>query len=196
MYSLQATSDGYAYILNSEIFQELLDEDPEFSKEVIMSLIREVREHTIHQRTPLFLQTGKNLPTEPLPWFAVSCAAAIESFYRSGLNAILIRQLTGETAAFFPNMHIQTPTRILYINGFKGLRYLFETRIDPNEYSNPELTGLALALIPGIVMSPISSILEACNVGHKNPEPLMVRWTRVRFLCIFILKKPLNLQRD
>uniref|UniRef100_A0A7S3UZ77 Cyclic nucleotide-binding domain-containing protein n=1 Tax=Aplanochytrium stocchinoi TaxID=215587 RepID=A0A7S3UZ77_9STRA len=176
--TVQATSDGYAYILDSEVFHELLEEDPTFSQDVICSLVNELRHQTIVQRTPLFLQTGKNLPTEPLPWFAISCAAAVESFYRSGLNSILIRQLTGGPAAFFPNMQIQTPTRILYINGFKGLRHLFETQIDLSDYPNPQLMGLALALVPGIVMSPISSILEACNVGHKNPEPLVIRWTR------------------
>lgn len=27
-------------------------------------------------------------------------------------------------------------------------------------------------------MTPVSSMLEACNAGHSNPEPLSRRWTR------------------
>lgn len=36
----------------------------------------------------------------------------------------------------------------------------------------------AAAIAPGVIMTPISSILEACNAGHMNPEPLYRRWTR------------------
>lgn len=44
----------------------------------------------------------------------------IESYYRSGLNAWLNAQLTGRPMAnMFPMFHIQIPTRVLYINGFK-----------------------------------------------------------------------------
>jgi len=75
-------------------------------------------------------------------------------------------------------MHIQMPTRIVYINGFKGLRQQLDSRVQPEDYANPTLVGLGLAVTPGIIMTPISSILEACNAGHANPEPLYKRWTR------------------
>lgn len=75
-------------------------------------------------------------------------------------------------------MHIQMPSRVLYINGFKGLRYFIENQVNPNDFKQPQLAGLGLALVPGIIMTPVSSILEACNVTHMNNEPLMRRWTR------------------
>jgi len=177
--TVRALSDGALYRLNAQVFTELLEESPEFSQEVIYSLAKEVRAKSRLERTPLFLQSGKAMPSTTLPWFAISCAAAIESFYRSGLNAILNAALTGQKrAALFPNMHVQIPTRILYINGFKSLRFALESRVPISSYENPQLVGMGIAIIPGVVMSPISSILEASNAGHANPEPLSVRWIR------------------
>ena len=34
------------------------------------------------------------------------------------------------------------------------------------------------ALLPGVLMTPVSSVLEASNAGHSNPEPLYRRATR------------------
>jgi len=78
-------------------------------------------------------------------------------------------------------MHIQVPTRIVYINGFKGIRKFLDTKIqqyniDQTEYGKP--VRLLAAIIPGIVMTPASSILEASNAGHSNPESIYKRWTR------------------
>jgi len=75
-------------------------------------------------------------------------------------------------------MHIQIPTRIVYINGFKGLRQFFDSKVKSQEWENPQLVRLAAAIAPGLCMTPMSSILEACNAGHSNPEPLYRRWTR------------------
>ncbi len=176
--TVRALSDGACYRLQADVFRELLEESPEFAQEVIFSLTREVRSHTRSARTPLFLTSGKAMPAEPLPWFAVSCAAAIESFYRSGLNAYLNAHLSGQPlGTLFPNMHVQLPVRVLYINGFKGLRHLLDSRVQISEFESPQLAGLGLAVLPGIIMTPISSVLEACN-AQMNPEPLQVRWTR------------------
>jgi len=176
--TVRAVSDGACFRLQADVLRELLEESPEFSQEVIFSLCKEVRSHTRMSRTPLFMQSGKAMPAEPLPWFAVSCAAAIESFYRSGLNAYLNAQLSGQPRGkLFPDMHIQLPTRILYINGFKGLRHILDSRVHINDFENPQLVGLGLAILPGVAMTPISSILEACNAS-MNPEPLSTRWTR------------------
>jgi hypothetical protein len=30
----------------------------------------------------------------------------------------------------------------------------------------------------GIIMTPLSSMLEASNAGHMNPEPITTRWMR------------------
>lgn len=176
--TVQALSDGYAFVLDSAIFQDMIDEDQEVAQQVIHSLVVELRQQSYVERTPLFLQQGTDIKQDTLNWFAVSVAASIESFYRSGLNAILLSQLTGKPAAWFPNMHIQLPSRIAYINGFKGLRYIFDQQLDPRDYSYPQLAGMALAVTPGVVMTPVSSVLEACNVTHMNNEPLMLRWTR------------------
>jgi len=64
------------------------------------------------------------------------------------------------------------------INGFKGIRYYLNEKFDPSTFSNPTATGLLLTVAPGVLMTPLSSILEACNVSHSNPEPLYKRWTR------------------
>eukprot|EP00924_Labyrinthula_sp_SR-Ha-C_P010364 maker-scaffold_23-snap-gene-4.62-mRNA-1 protein AED:0.04 eAED:0.04 QI:82/1/1/1/1/1/6/29/496 len=174
-----ALSDGCVYTLDAEDFRDLVNEDPQFSSNVIQSLIVELRRQTKTQRTPLFLQQGKDIPGEALPWFAISCAASIESFYRSALNALLIGQLGGgKRPAFFPNMHVQLPTRVVYINGFKGIRYFLDHEVDPLNYQYPSLVGMGLAVAPGLIMSPVSSVLEAQNVTHMNNEPLMRRWTR------------------
>lgn len=59
----------------------------------------------------------------------------------------------------------------------KVLPYL--QKLYPSNYeANPGLFRLALAVAPGILMTPISSVLEASNAGHSNPEPMYKRWTR------------------
>lgn len=84
-----------------------------------------MRKHTRSQRTPLLEQSAKTTPV-----FAVSIAAGVESFYRAAMNAILNQQLTGvRKGSLFPNMHIQIPTRIFYINGFKGIRQFLDTKV-------------------------------------------------------------------
>jgi hypothetical protein len=37
---------------------------------------------------------------------------------------------------------------------------------------------LLMAIAPGVIMTPISSILEASNAGHLNNEPMETRWMR------------------
>eukprot|EP00042_Codosiga_hollandica_P044059 m.427308 g.427308 ORF g.427308 m.427308 type:complete len:144 (-) comp56698_c1_seq24:832-1263(-) len=119
-------------------------------------------------RTPLFEQMG---PTRP-PFFAASVAASIECFYRSFMSSLMIEKLTGQKTPRFPTMHIQMPTRIFYINGYKGIRYLMDTNVNPEMFSNPQLMRILVAVTPGIVMTPISSFLEATNAVKHNPVPL------------------------
>ena len=114
-----------------------------------------------------------------MPWFAIATAAGVESFYRSALNSLLNARLSGTpVTSYFPNMHVQTPTRIAYIAGFKGLRHWTDNNFKPHEMRNRLQFNIALSCLPGVVMTPLSSILEACNVGDKNPEPLAKRWVR------------------
>ncbi|RHY88358.1 hypothetical protein DYB37_009775 [Aphanomyces astaci] len=162
-----------AYSLDSQSLSTLL-KDPEIATDVMYSLNREVRRHMNLLNTPLLEQHAK-----PTPIFATSVAAAVESFYRSALNSYLNARLTGQApATLFPNMGVQIPTRVAYINGFKGLRHYLEKNIDDDAYENPGYVRIAKAIAPGIIMTPVSSMLEACNAGHMNPESLATRWIR------------------
>jgi len=172
--SICNADDCVAYTLSSDKFNNMFKSNPRFAWDVAYSLTVEVRKHTRAQRTPLLEQHPKKTSVT-----AVSLAAGIESFYRAALNAVLNQRLTGvKMVSLFPNMHIQVPTRIVYINGFKGLRARLDSAVDPDTYANPTAVRLGLAVTPGILMTPVSSILEACNAGHSNPEPLYRRWTR------------------
>jgi len=116
--------------------------------------------------------------SKPIPIVPTTIAASVESFYRSALNAILNARLSGKKASLFPNMHIQIPTRILYINGIKNLRHYLENNIKAEQFPsvNPTTFKLGLACMPGVIMTPMSSILEASNAGHMNPAPIYTRW--------------------
>jgi hypothetical protein len=168
----KANSDRVvAYTLKAEDLRRELDQSPKLSQEVIYSLTREIRNYTKAQRTPLLEQHAKKTP-----YMAVSIAASIESFYRSALNSLLNARLSGnKNAPLFPNMHIQIPTRVVYINGFKGIRQYLDEQIRLEEV--PTHIRLGAAITPGIIMTPVSSYLEACN-AVQNKEPLIHRWRR------------------
>jgi len=167
-------TDVTAYELSSDYLNNCFAKDPQFAFNVAYSLTMEIRFHTRNQRTPLLEQRPKTTPI-----YAVTLAAGVESFYRSALNALLNQHLTGiKMVSLFPNMHIQMPTRIIYINGIKGLRTYLDANVKPEDYQYPKLVRLGVALAPGIAMTPISSILEATHAGHSNSEPLYTRWMR------------------
>lgn len=162
-----------AFALKSTALADVLV-DQDASREVIFSLSKEIRRQASLLQTPLLEQHAK-----PTPWLASSIAAGIESFYRSGMNSLLNARLTGQPVAqLFPNMGMQVPTRVVYINGFKGLRHLLEKHVDADAYEYPQAVRLFEAVSPGIIMTPISGLLEAYNAGHMNPEPLTTRWIR------------------
>eukprot|EP00128_Syssomonas_multiformis_P013136 Colp12_sorted_trinity150504_noHs@21415 len=167
------SEDLTAYVLHSDDLKEELRSDNDLAREVIYSLCREVREYTKILRTPLLEQHAR-----PSTLVTTSIAASVESFYRSALNAILNGHLTGKRGSLFPSMHVQIPTRVVYINGLKGLRTFFEKNIRPEDHAFPTLMRLAQVVGPGVCMTPVSSILEASNAGHLNPEPLYRRWVR------------------
>ena len=97
-------------------------------------------------------------------------------------------------------MHIQVPIRIAYIAGFKGLRaYIdkFDDDAEPHYIDNDGGTSkpigtedehgvaggkfwrrIGITIAPGIIMTPLSSVLEASNAGHMNKEPMSTRWMR------------------
>ena len=108
-------------------------------------------------------------------------AAAFEAYYRSALNSLMNASLTGTKSALFPNMHVQIPTRVLYINGFKATRQWLTNEVDArtqhqaDDGDSRSYLLLVPALLPGVLMTPISGVLEASNAGHSNPEPLYRR---------------------
>lgn len=170
------TQSCTAYAMSRDAFRAYLRRDPDLAEDVIVSLAAEQRNRTKFFRTPLLAQR-----TEEVNYSAVTIAATMESYYRSALNSLLNQRLSGVASPLFPNMHVQVPTRIMYVNGFKGLRALFDREIAPDSYgSHASRTAVRFAtmILPGIVMTPISSVLEACNVGHANSEPLHLRSLR------------------
>lgn len=58
----------------------------------------------------------------------------------------------------------------MYINGFKGMRAFFDRNVRPEEYQNPNMVRYAVAIGPGILMNPISSLLEASNAGKSDDD--------------------------
>ena len=167
----RATTDGVAWRLSAETVEQRLKLGGDFSVGVATGLCAEVfRMSESYNPTPLFDQ-----PPRQIDVAAVSVAAAFEAYYRAMLNSLLNSSLSGKSSAtLFPNMHVQIPTRVAYINGFKFLRLFFSEHIDmASTYGK-----LIPALLPGVVMTPVSSLLEACNAGHANPEPLLWRSTR------------------
>ena len=160
--------------MRRETFLKLLKTKPEIATYIAEGLCQELRRGSKKYATPLLQQkqTEVNMP-------AVAIAAGIESYYRSALNALLNARLTSSARAeLFPNMHIQVPVRISYITGFKGLRALLDKHVDPDQWEYPTLVRLAATLSPGVIMTPISSILEASNAGHMNSESMTTRWMR------------------
>jgi CRP-like cAMP-binding protein len=151
----------------------VLKTEPDITLHIAEGLCAELRVGSRKFATPLLEQQQQEINVP-----AVSIAAGIESYYRSGLNSMLNARLTGVRGDLFPNMHIQVPTRIAYITGFKGLRHVFQKNIHADQYEYPTAVRLFEALAPGIIMTPISSLLEATHAGHINTEPMQTRWMR------------------
>lgn len=172
------TDECTIYSLSSATLNKHIDENPKLAKEIIHGLSKEVRKNIAHRKTPLLEQ--KSVHTKH-PLLVTSVAAAFESFYRSAMNTALNYRLQGKVIpsfqALFPNMHQQLPIRVCYINGFKGIRLYLDENVDVRNYSHPYLMRIFMAFTPGLVMTPVSSLLEASNV-NQNPEPLLTKWRR------------------
>jgi CRP-like cAMP-binding protein len=174
---------------------KVLHKRPDIGIEIASSLSDEVRVASKKYATPLFEQRQQEINVP-----AVMIAAGIESYYRSALNAQINRALTGVTSDWFPNMHIQVPVRIAYITGFKGIRSVMDRYMEQQDNTVVESAAsaasssssssaatsqtqqagfrMAMAIAPGVLMTPISSVLEASNAGHLNNEPMSTRWMR------------------
>lgn len=201
-----AITSGVCWRLSSKSLEHALryptsSSERDLAVDIASGLSVEVFRLSNSYSTPLFEQ-----PVQKVNVAAVSVAAAVESYYRSALNAFLNAAIqstmnresgakaassavksTGMTIAqIFPEMHVQIPTRVCYITGFKVSRqWLAEVMEEPvaaatarGDERARSMFMLVPALAPGVLMTPISSILEACNAGHSNPEPLYRRWIR------------------
>ncbi|KAL3907344.1 MAG: hypothetical protein SGARI_003582 [Bacillariaceae sp.] len=166
------------YEMPREMLLKTMRQHPDMGIQMASALSEEVRVASIKYATPLLEQRQQDINVP-----AVMIAAGIESYYRSALNAQINKALTGVSAEMFPNMHVQVPVRIAYITGFKGLRSVMDKTMDSQEdadrskHSNFGLR-LGMAIAPGVIMTPISSVLEAANAGHLNSEPMATRWLR------------------
>eukprot|EP00048_Salpingoeca_helianthica_P016958 m.235034 g.235034 ORF g.235034 m.235034 type:complete len:422 (-) comp19867_c0_seq1:138-1403(-) len=160
-----------AFELSGETVRDAFT-NAEFSRQVARSLCTDILQSAGKYRTPMLEQHSRKIN-----FLATTVAAAIESFYRSALNSLLNRRLTGTKGPLFPDMHIQIVTRMVYINGLKGMRRYFETHYDADTHHHPATTRFLLACAPGLVMCPVSSVLEATN-AHLNPEPVHIKWIR------------------
>lgn len=159
--------------MKRDVFLGILQQHPDMALSISAALCQELRQGSRKYATPMLEQKQQevNIP-------AVSIAAGIESYYRSALNAMLNTRLTGVKAELFPNMHVQVPTRIAYICGFKVMRAKLDANVDADKWEYPDAVRLGTAIMPGIIMTPISSVLEASNAGHMNKESMMTRWMR------------------
>ena len=200
-----AITSGVCWRLSSKALQKAVTarnvNDNELALDIASGLAAEVFRLSNSYSTPLFEQ-----PAQKVNVAAVSVAAAVESYYRSALNSFLnaaiqstmAKDAAGKAAAsavkssgmslaqMFQEMHVQIPTRVIYINGFKLSRQWLAGLVEEpvaaatarGDEQTRSLIMLIPALLPGVLMTPISSILEACNAGHSNPEPLYRRWIR------------------
>jgi hypothetical protein len=82
----------------------------------------------------------------------------IDAYYRAGMNAFVNKAIMRQsTANLSVNMMIQVPTRIGYIIGYKSIAA--NCGIE-NKFLNNVATGL--------VMTPISGLLESCNAYPRE----------------------------
>lgn len=178
------------------LLKMLKEEHPDIGVGIATSLSGHIRACSKKYKTPTLGPNEQIIQQMP----AVMIAAGIESYYRSALNAQVNRVLTGVKADLFPNMHIQVPMRIAYIAGFKGLRAYIDQYDDDaeshyvdNDGGDSKVIGtgndynvasgkfwrrLGITIAPGVIMTPLSSVLEASNAGHMNKEPMATRWMR------------------
>jgi len=179
-----AVSDGLAFKLGSPQLRDIFD-NGSVARGVARGLSAEIFRMSDRYRTPLFEQ-----PPQVVNVAAVSVAAAFEAYYRAAMNSLMNASLTGQASALFPNMHLQIPTRVAYINGFKATRQWLSNEVDArlgSATTSAERAGLLLvpALLPGVLMTPVSGLLEACNAGESNPEPLFRRmWRGLAPRCV------------
>lgn len=169
-FNAQCVTDVVAYRLLRDRLDEALNCSPTLAKAVIHGLSLSIRQSQFHLSTPLLEQS-----THRTTITATTLAALVDAYYRSAMNNLYNRVVMHKTSgAFFPQMHIQIPIRVVYLNGLKQTRRICDRWDAPAGYAGP--WKALMSFMPGIVMCPFSSILEASNVGDVNKTPMMTRW--------------------
>jgi len=161
-----------AYRLRHSDFDEIVASDAASMKCIVGSLCEFVRARQTSVGTPLL-----EIKSQKHSYLPLALAAALESFYRSAMNNVINGAIgNGSRGPWFPSMYVQLPVRVLYITGLKKIAEVcsaFDTR---DRTLPPQLLRLGMAVLPGVLMCPLISVLEATH-AHSNPQPL---WRRFR----------------
>lgn len=182
-FNVRTDTEVVAYELTRADFNELIESYPQILLPVARALANHIRsEETRHETTGLMEQRGATYSAKgnkaKTAYTATAMACFVESFYRSMMNSFLNSQLSGRPMGpvhtWFPSMHIQIPTRILYITGLKELRRIFGEIDTRDRLVSQSTLNMLLAFAPGIIMTPMSSVLEATH-SQGNKEPMRQR---------------------
>lgn len=184
-FNVRTETEVIAYELQVADFRKLLDSYPQIMLPVARALAKKIRAEDIRYETTALLEQRGTVPSKERKtktiYTATALAATFESFYRSAMNNFINSQIAGRPLgpmrSWFPAMHIQIPTRVVYISGLKEFRRILG-EIETRDRLIPQsLLQMLLSFAPGVIMCPLSSILEATH-AHGNAEPMKTRWTR------------------
>lgn len=181
-FSVVTQTDTVCYEISREDFADVITQYPQLMLPVATSLAKYIRSEHRGITAGLFHQKGIVQKHEKTAYVATGLAVFVESFYRSAMNNVINAQLDGKAvgppSTWFPKMHVQIPTRIVYITGLKELRrHSNEIEFRDSKYFSPGVGRLLLSFVPGVAMCPLSSVLEATH-ARQNTESMMIRWTR------------------
>ncbi len=180
-FNIATDTEVVAYEMTKDFFDSVVRSEPALLQPIVAALAHYIR--TQHRQVTSGAARAKGLvtPRETTAYTTTALAVFIESFYRSAMNNVINAKLDGKPiggpSTWFPKMHIQIPTRILYITGLKEIRRAcgeIETR---DRAVSQKTLKLVLSFVPGVVMCPLSSVLEATH-SRQNTEPMMQRWRR------------------
>lgn len=184
-FNVRTDTECVTYELSVSDFNSIVQEHPQIMMPVARALARHIRQEDIRLESSGLLDQRGTVPSKKSKsrtvYTATTLAATAESFYRSAMNKIMNAQLSGKPLGpfwtWFPSMHVQIPTRVMYINGLKEIRRVFGEIETRDRFIPQPLFQTLLSFAPGVIMCPVSSILEATH-AIGNTEPLRTRWTR------------------
>lgn len=172
-FNAECLTDVVAYRIHRADLDRLIARYPPIAMYIIQAMSTYIRHQQKRYDTPLLEQKSHRTS-----FTSTTIAAFVESFYRSAMSNLINMRVTGIRGAWFPQMHIQAPIRICYINGIKQIRAQCDS-VDATQFRYPSLARIGLSFAPGVLMCPFSSVLEASNVpADRNPESLSTRWMR------------------